>query len=353
MSNISSQRVNSIANYQHLRNQGVLVTGGTGFIGRHLVRQLVAEGARVKVLVRPSSDLNGLRGVAENLEIVRGDLKAPNSLCSLMENVDIVFHLAATNRGTWEETHQAAVAGTAWMLEKARQRGVQHFIYVSSMAVYDYSRLPTGAVVDENAPLEPNPRRRTAYARVKCEVEALVCRWLSDPGMAVTVVRPGAVYGPGGPAHLPPAIRLVGSNLVFAIGGGQRQLPLLYVDDLADALLRIATAPAAAGKIYNVVSNARVTEANYVSAYLRARGRSILVIPIPPWPLFSVAWLYDLVLRLTGRNPESDLLRSLRRVTNRVFFSSAAIQKDLGWRARTGVDQGVQSSLGEVASAIS
>jgi len=339
--------------YAHLKNRTVLVTGGTGFIGRHLLCQLVASGARVRALVRSGSDLNVLRSVADRLEIVQGDLKAPDSLGPILESVEFVFHLAATTRGTWEEAQQAAVLGTAWMLEKALQLGVQHFIYISSMAVYDYGRLPAGAVVDENAPLESDPQRRNTYARLKCAAEALVRDRLNASGMALTIVRPGAVYGPGGPAHIPPAVRLVAGKLAFAIGGGQRQLPLLYVDDLVDALLRIAAAPIAAGKIYNVVSDARVTEANYVSAYLRARGRRILLLPIPRWPFCSLAWLYDSVLCLTGRNPESDLLRSVRRVTNRVFFSAEAIQRDLGWRVRTDVDRGLQASLGDVADAVS
>ena len=339
--------------YPHLKNRTVLVTGGTGFIGRHLLCQLVAAGARVKALVRPRSDLNVLRSVADRVEILKGDLKARDSLGIVVEGVEFVFHLAAATRGNWEEAQQATVLGTGSLLEKARQANVRHFVYVSSMTVYDYGRMPPGAVVDENAPLESDPRRRNNYARSKCEAEALVRDYLNAPGMALTIVRPGAVYGPGGPSHLPPAVRLVAGKLALAIGGGRRQIPLLYVDDLVDALLRIAAAPVAAGKIYNVVSDAPVTEAIYVSTYLQAKGRRVLLLPLPKLPFFFFARLYDAVARLTRRKPESDLLRSLRRVTNPVSFSAAAIQKDLGWRVRTDVDQGLQASLEDIADAVS
>ena len=122
-------------------------------------------------------------------------------------------------------------------------------------------------------------------------------------------------------------------------------MPLLYVEDLIDAMLRIATTSTPAGKIYNVVSDTPVTEADYVAAYSQARGQQILVIPLPCWPFFLLAHMFDLVQRKTRQNPQSDVLRSLRRITNPVVFSAAAIQKELGWRVRTGVEDGIQTTL--------
>ena len=331
--------------YSSLNQRPVLVTGGTGFIGRHLVRRLVETGARVRVLARPSSDLNPLRGVADRLEICPGDLKAADSLDAAVKGIEIVFHLGAATREGWEQAEQASVLGTGCLLKKARSHGVQRFVYVSSMAVYDYGRMPPGAIVDENSPLEFHPHLRNAYARSKCEAEALARGYLRASDMVLTIVRPGAVYGPGGPAHIPPAMRLIGGKVALAIGGGRRQVPLLYVEDLVDALLRIASAPMAAGKIYNVVSDRPLTEADYVSAYSQARGRQILVIPLPRWPFFLLAHVFDFLRRTTRQNPQSDVFRSLRRITNPVVFSAAAIQKELGWQVRTGVEDGIQTCL--------
>ena len=331
--------------YPSLNQRPVLVTGGTGFIGRHLVRRLVETGARVRVLVRPSSDLNPLRSVADRLEIFPGDLKVAASLDAAVNGTETVFHLGAATREGWEQAEQASVLGTGCLLKKARSQGVQRFVYVSSMAVYDYGRMLPGAVVDENSPLEFHPQLRNAYARSKCEAEALARSYLHASDMVLTIVRPGAVYGPGGPAHIPPTIRLIGSKLAWAIGGGRRQVPLLYVEDLIDALLRIASSNTAAGKIYNVVSDTPVSEADYVSAYLQARGRQILLIPVPCWPFLLLAHMFDFVQRTTRRNPYSDVCRSLRRITNPVVFSAAAIQKELSWRVRTDVEDGIQTTL--------
>jgi len=331
--------------YPSLNQQSVLVTGGTGFIGRHLVRRLVESGARVRVLVRPSSDLNALRGVTDRVEICPGDLKAADSLDAGVKGIETVFHLGAATREGWQQAEQASVLGTGCLLKKARNHGVQRFVYVSSMAVYDYGRMPPGAVVDENAPLEFHPHLRNTYARSKCEAEAFARSYLHASNMAVTIVRPGAVYGPGGPAHIPPTIRMIGGKVALAIGGGQRQVPLLYVEDLIDALLQVASAPIAAGKIYNVVSDTPVSEADYVSAYSEARGRQILVIPLPRWPFFLLAHIFDFLQRITRQNQQSDVFRSLRRITTPVVFSAAAIQKELGWRVSTGVGDAIQTTL--------
>jgi hypothetical protein len=88
-----------------------------------------------------------------------------------------------------------------------------------------------------------------------------------------------------------------------------------------------------------------VTEADYVSSYSEARGRQLLLIPLPAWPFFVLARMFDFVQRKTRQNPRSDVFRSLRRVTNPVVFGATAIQKDLGWRVRTGVKDGIQTSL--------
>lgn len=335
-----------------LEGRQVLVTGATGFIGCHLVHRLVASGARVRALVRPASNCSVLAKVIDRIEVVRGDLRAPDSLEIAAREAQLVFHLAATTRGDWEQAEQATVFGTACLLERARRSNVRHFIYVSSMTVYDFSGLPPGAVVDENTPLESTPQRRNNYARSKCEAEAVVRRHLHASPMAVTIVRPGAVYGPGGPPHIPPAIRIVAGKLALAIGGGRRQIPLVYVGDLVDALMRVAESPIAAGKIYNIVCQAEVPEGVYVSKYLQRRGRRIFFLPLPKLPFLLAARLCDAAARLTSRNMDSDLLRSLRRVINPVSFSSAAIQKDLGWAARTDLDHGIQASVGEVADAL-
>ncbi len=336
----------------YLKGRAVLVTGATGFIGRRLVRGLISAGACARALVRPASNLEGLRDVANRLGICPGDLQDAHSLEASVGGMEIVFHLANSVGRTWEETRRATVQGTEKLMESARAAGVRRFIYVSSMSVYDFSRMEPGAVVDENAPLEAEPHRRNNYARAKCEAEEVVRRYLRDSGMAVTIARPGAVYGPEGAPHIPTTIRVVAGRVAFAIGGGQRPIPLVYVDDLVDALLRMASSAVAAGKIYNVVADTPVSERLYALQYLRRQGRRVTLVPLPRMPFLWAAGLYDWTLRLSRRNKNSAVLRSLRRVTNRVCFSAAALANDLGWRARTKLDDGIRASIHEASRAI-
>ncbi len=337
--------------YPYLKGRAVLVTGATGFIGRRLVRRLISAGACVRVLVRLASNLQVLGDARDRLEVCQGDLKDADSLEASVRSAEIVFHLANSVGRTWEETRQATVRGTQCLLESARKAGVQRFIYVSSMSVYDFSRMKPGAVVDENAPLETEPRIRHDYARSKCEAEEVVRRYLRARGMAVTIARPGAVYGPEGAPHLPTTIRVVAGCVAFAIGGGQRPIPLVYVDDLVGALLRMAGSAVAAGKIYNVVADTPVSERLYASKYLEMHGRGgVTLVPLPRMPFLWAAGLYDWTLRLSRRNKDSAVLRSLRRVTNPVSFSAAAVANDLGWRARTKLEDGIRASIHETAS---
>ncbi len=334
-----------------LEGRRVLVTGATGFIGRRLVRRLIAAGARVRLLARPTSNLRVLAEMAAQVEVCSGDLGESSSLQGAVRGAELVFHLATAAGPAWEEVHQATVLGTESLLQSARRFRVSRFVYVSSMSVYDFGRMRPGGVVDESAPIEADPCTRNHYARSKCEADAVVRRSLGDPEMAVTIVRPGAVYGPGGPAHIPTTIRIVAGRVAFAIGGGRRAIPLVFVDDLVNALLRIAVSPAAAGKIYNVVDDAPVPERRYVSQFLALRGRRAVMIPLPQLPFLWAAVLYDWASRLRRRNPNSTLLRSLRRVTNPVSFSAAAVKNDLGWRARTELDDGMRASLEDKADA--
>jgi predicted dehydrogenase/nucleoside-diphosphate-sugar epimerase len=315
------------------KNRSVLLTGATGFIGRHFLCRLAADGARVRALVRPQSNPDALQNAFARVEVLRGDLRDADSLRRAVEGMDLVIHLAAATRGDWEEAYAATVCGTARLVELARAAGVRHFVHVSSMAVYDYGRLPRGAVVDESSPLEEQPHRRNHYARSKCEAETIVRASMKMSGMGITIVRPGAVCGPGGPGHLPPAVRVLGRRIALAIGGGRREIPLIHVDDLMDALLLLAFAPKSFGKIYNIVAGDGLTEADHVVRHFREQRRPVFLLPLPRAPFLLLARLYDAASRLLRRNPPSDVFRSLRRVTQPVLFRAVALQRDFAWRA--------------------
>ncbi len=158
----------------------VFVTGGTGFVGSHLLEALVASGDTVRALVRPSSD----RGLLHRLgvEPVVGDLEDAATLRDACRNCDVVYHAAARVDlvGSDADFHRTTVAGTEALVQSVVDSAVRRFVYVSSCGVYHPDMLREG-VIRENTPVrEPPPWFR--YGRAKLAAEQVVRERLTSPG---------------------------------------------------------------------------------------------------------------------------------------------------------------------------
>ncbi len=229
----------------------VLVTGGTGFIGSHLVRRLVADGQRLRVLCRPSSSLD--RMPPSGVAVTMGDVADRESVRKAMQGIQVVYHLAATTAGDWAEHYQGTVLGTRNVLEAAAEVQARRVVYVSSLGVLHASRFPKNGVVDESFPLEERPHARGDYSRAKLDAEQLVRQFANDGDLPVCVIRPGLVYGPGHGEFLSDAGFRVSKGVVLVVGVGRRRLPLTYVENLVDALLLAAQSQDTCGRTYQIV----------------------------------------------------------------------------------------------------
>ena len=212
-----------------------LITGATGFVGGHLVRRLSEEGWELNALVRSTSDTAGLE--EHGVKLWRGDLEDREVLKAASGEVDVVFHLAAVTAAREEaEYERINVAGTRAVVDAmvaARPRP-RRLVYLSSYAAAGPAE---SGGVRGNA---ETPAPLTAYGRTKLGGEE-VARSLQGEGVEVVVVRAPAVYGPGDRALLP-YFRLVRWGVAPVPSGGETQLHLIYVDDLARALLGAAAA---------------------------------------------------------------------------------------------------------------
>ena len=192
----------------------VSVTGGTGFIGGALVRRLLADGAQVRVLARPSQRADELE--AMGAEVVRGNLEDREAIERAVEGAEVVYHAAAMveGPGSPEEFTAANVAGTQNVFEACMRDGVPHVVYLSSIAVYGLAE--RSEQITESTPFDPEPQRRDAYAQSKIEADKYAVAVGRKTKLAVTILRPGVVYGPG--RRLPVALlgfRFVNTNVVF------------------------------------------------------------------------------------------------------------------------------------------
>jgi len=276
-----------------------LVTGATGFVGRYLVRDLVARGHEVVAVVRPSRSLPA--EFAElGVEVLRADLRRPSDeLAAALRDVDAIVNLAAGTQGSWRAAFDLNVLTAEHLAAAIRAAGWRgRLVHVSSFSVYALNQLPAGALVDERTPLEPEPGRRDDYAWAKRVQERVIDELRADPhGPEVVVVRPGAIYGPGRQFQYRLG-RRVGS--VVLLLGGRVPMPLNYVENTVSLLATCVEHPRAAGEVFNAVDPDPPRQREYLRAWRRAQPERIRVLPVPLTAMRAVSALLLAAGRRTG-----------------------------------------------------
>jgi len=320
----------------------VLVTGGTGFIGSHLVRRLVTEGQGVRVLCKELSSLDTLP--TDWVEIAFGDVSDLDSVHKAMQGVEVLYHLAAAMKGDWATHYQSTVLGTRNVLRAAAEAGVKKVVYVSSLGVLHSSYFPNGKMVDESFFLEQRPEVRGNYSRAKLEAEQLAQNFARDGKLPICIVRPGLVYGPGNAGFLSDAGFRVGNGLAVVVGLGGRRLALTYVENLVDALVLAGQSQNFCGKTYHIVDPDQPNVRQYIQAYRRATGQRLRAIYLPVFLWKAGFSLLDRLLRLKpGTTP--NLTYRLRSISHGARFDTTAAQEELGWVARVSFEEGMKRTF--------
>jgi predicted dehydrogenase/nucleoside-diphosphate-sugar epimerase len=314
----------------------ILVTGGAGFLGRALVERLQGSGESVRLLLRrPSTE------VATD-HVVLGSLGQPEIVDRAVQGVEVVYHLGAAMKGGKEEFEQGTIWGTRNVIDACLRHGVKKLVYVSSMSVADHAGHVDGTPVTEASPYEPRPDRRGVYTQTKFRAEHMVLAAIRDQGLRAVVVRPGQIFGPGAEHVTPNGVIGIAGRWIVA-GNGERPLPLVYRDDVVDALLASESSPAAVGQVVNVVDPTPVTQ----NDYLRAAGRTqvLRVSRTPVWVLLVLAFKIELLGMMMKRDvPLSRYkIRSLRPLWP---FDIAKAREVLGWSPRVGTTEGLDRTFG-------
>lgn len=236
----------------------VLVTGGCGFIGSHLVQKLVEAGHHVRVFDNLSSGRREALGPASGeVELVVGDLRDPEALARATQGIEIVYHLAAlvSVTQTVEQpllAYAANLTGSVNLLDAARQAGARRVVQASTCAVYGNSKQLPASERDTPQPLSP-------YAATKLAAEQAGQVYSRLYGLETTTLRFFNVYGPRQDPASPYAAvvprfitaYLAGTQPTIYGDGGQTR-DFVYVGDIVAALLAVAQAPKAAGGVFNV-----------------------------------------------------------------------------------------------------
>jgi nucleoside-diphosphate-sugar epimerase len=329
-----------------------LVTGATGYIGRRVALRLVRQGQRLRVLCRDAGWLDPEIKNSPLVEVMLGDLGDADIVRRACADMSGIIHLAAGTGGSAEEFDRSTLGGTTNLLEAAEAAGVSRIVYVSSMSVYDYSSMKAGSLVDENAPLESHPEKRDNYARSKRVAEDIVARHVARGKLSISVVRPGIVYGPNNRSPFVPVTALRRLPMVgfLLVGGGRRQVPLIYVENLVDALLLLLECEGCGGRIYNVIDNDPRSERDYLATLERTTGVPLKIQSVPVVTFLPLMVALE-VLRRARRKKGMNVVHGLLRVTKNIRFDAGRLQRELGWRSRVGLEEALRESFGTPAPA--
>jgi nucleoside-diphosphate-sugar epimerase len=313
----------------------ILVTGGTGFTGKALVRRLLDLGHEVVAL----DYKEGLK-TAElrqwGARVVLGSVTDAAVVHEAMAGVEVVHHLAAAFREMnvpdtyyWEVN----VQGTRNVLEAALARGVRKLVYCSTCGVHGNIDHPPGG---EDAPIQP----ADYYQRTKYEAEPLV-RDFHQRGLPATILRPAAIYGPGDPERFLMIFRRVARGAFPMFGNGKTLYHPLYIDNLVDAFLAAMGDGVGDGEAYLIADDQYLEIEDLVKRVGRALAVDVRIPHYPVWPVVAVGHVVEKACRPFGITPPIFPRRVDWYRQNRAFKIDKA-KRDLGYEPKVGIDEGLR-----------
>jgi nucleoside-diphosphate-sugar epimerase/predicted dehydrogenase len=324
----------------------ILVLGGTGFIGKELLRQLIDASHTVRVLVRSVAGIPSESRASGKLECVAGDIANRQDLLRAMEGIEIVFHLARAHVKSWADYQELEIEATRRVGECALASGVKRLVYTGTIDSYYCGR--TAGTVTEATPLDPRIKRRNLYARAKAESEAILMRMHREQGLPVVIVRPGIVIGRGGnPFHW--GVGMWWNDAVCQTwGDGNHKLALVLVEDVAAGLIAAMETPAIEGRSFNLVGEPLLTAQEYLDALDGAGGMKIQrhTTPIARFYLLDMMkWLVKVAVHHPERQMPS--YRDWESRTGHAVFDCSSAKKTLGWKPVSDRDELVRRGIGE------
>jgi nucleoside-diphosphate-sugar epimerase len=313
----------------------VLVTGGTGFTGKALVRRLLDEGHRVIALdYKEGFKTEEIR--AWGAEVVIGSVTDAAAVARCMPGVEIVHHVAAAFRElNVDDAYYRAVnvEGTRNVLESALAHGVKKVVHFSTCGVHGNVDHPPAA---EDAPIQP----ADYYQRTKYEAEPLVLEYVRK-GLPALIIRPAAIYGPGDPGRFQMLFKRVASGFFPMFGSGKTFYHPLYIDNLIDATMLAMHSDLGDGRAYLIADEEYVEIEALVRGIADALGVDLKMPHLPVFPLIVVGHIVEKVCRPLGIPPPIFPRRVDWFRQNRAFDTSRA-RVELGYRPAVDLREGLR-----------
>ncbi|MBI1280316.1 MAG: SDR family NAD(P)-dependent oxidoreductase [Anaerolineaceae bacterium] len=313
----------------------ILVTGATGFLGGALVRRLASDGVHVRALARRPQNAAYIKDLP-NVTIVEGDITDAERMKQLAQACSIIFHVAAALGGNFEKQYHINVNGTRNVIAAAAESKVERVVHVSSIAVYGYHY---NGNIDESFGQRPG---RVPYNRTKSQAEAVVREIGEQSHVGYSIIRPGMIYGPRSNGWTATMFKLGKLNPTPFLGDGHGNAHPIYVDDVVELMMLLATHPAALGEAFNCSSDPAPTWREFLGGYSRLAGHDGWF-GIPPLVMRPIAPLIELFLMLRGEPQELPTLVDFLQAAKTYKMTKA--RDLLGWQPKTDLQTGINNCV--------
>ncbi|WP_027250550.1 Gfo/Idh/MocA family oxidoreductase [Photobacterium halotolerans] len=306
----------------------VLVIGGTGFIGRHVVAQLLAKHYSVGVMARNIQALAAFYHQPA-VQLIQGDVCDPAALDAAVQRATYVINLAHGGAsGDWEAIKHAMVDSARFIAQACQTHQITRLVHLGSIASLYLGSDRT--MIHSDTPPDPAADQRAHYARAKAMADHLLLH--ESKGQDLVVLRPGIVVGEGGPVNHT-GVGFFNNNQYF-IGWnlGHNPLPFVLAGDVASATVSALTAPGIAGKSLNLVGDVRPSAREYVAMISKGLGRPYRYVPQFTFWLYLQELGKWAIKRLSGRNTTLPALRDLRSRALNARFDTSVEKRLLNWQ---------------------
>ena len=326
---------------QNNGNQTILVTGGSGLLGSHVVKKLLQDQQHnFAVLVRNEQqahiwDIFGIKTIIGDLE--DPDFTLPNSITT-------VIHIAAI-AGDWVDKHKAQavnVKGTEYLVKQAEQVGCKKFIYVSTIGVYGHNKYL-------NATEDKELKTSWTYERTKLEAEQFIQDYVKTTtnDMELIIVRPSSMYGSGDRYILPAYSKYLRKGKMVLIGGGKSLYPIMHAEDAASVLIQLVDDQFTNGNhlaVYHLCDGSNITQNEFINLIKTTIGVDGELRSIP----YRTAYLASMFFELKGKVTHTEPRIFRKRVKYLGVTRQVSIEKaktELGFVPKWSPQEGIPSVL--------
>jgi nucleoside-diphosphate-sugar epimerase len=331
------------------RDDLILVTGATGFIGSRLVEHLLDRGFRnLRCFGRPFGKMSRKQALGQSgrdgvrVELFRGNLLSTEDCVSATKDVAVIFHLAAgTGEKSFPDAFMNSVVTTRNLLDASLQHGcLMRIVSASSFAVYTNRNKPRPGLLDESCPIETHPGQRDAYTFAKVKQDELITEYGKRSGISHVIVRPGYVYGPGKSA-ITGRIGVDSFGLFLHLGGSNK-VPVTYVDNCAEAIALAGLVRGVEGEIFNIVDDDLPSSRQFLGQY-KKNVRRFKSIYLPHAVSYSLCYLWERYSKWSeGQLPPVFSSRGWHSFWKKTNYSNEKLKKRLNWTPRINTQEGMR-----------